>query len=112
MKNLFIVIVLAVAVLNVYATDVKSKTSKTTCVSGKVTDKITGEALAGVKIQIAGYNKTVYTDFEGNFKLDFSGEGNQTIKASYISYEENIITNLNVETNSGNNLMMTLTPKQ
>jgi len=111
MKTLFTVLVLVIAMLNVNATDVKNKTSKTTSISGKVTDKITGEALAGVKIQITGYNKTVYTDFEGNFKFDFSVEGNQILKASYISYEENTITNVNVETDSGNNLMVKLTPK-
>ncbi|HAF27992.1 MAG TPA: TonB-dependent receptor [Bacteroidales bacterium] len=60
----------------------------TTSVSGKVLDKITGEALAGVKVSIQGTEKSVYTDFDGNFEIDGVRPGNRELTASYISYKE------------------------
>ena len=64
----------------------------TTSVYGKVLDKITGEALAGVKISIDGTEKSVYTDFDGNFEIDGVREGQLEIKAQYISYEQKVET--------------------
>lgn len=62
----------------------------TTSVSGKVLDKITGEALAGVKVSVHGYDKSTYTDFEGNFEIDGVRPGNVELNTSYISYKEQI----------------------
>lgn len=64
----------------------------TTSVSGKVLDKITGEALAGVKINIEGTTETVYTDFDGNFEIEGIREGKREIKAQYISYKQKVET--------------------
>jgi len=60
----------------------------TTSVSGRVLDKITGEALTGVKVMINGTDKATYTDFDGNFELTNLTPGNHELKASYISYKE------------------------
>jgi len=64
----------------------------TTSVSGKVLDKITGEALAGVKISIEGTEKSVYTDFDGHFEIGGIREGKLEIKAQYISYKQKVET--------------------
>ena len=57
----------------------------TTSISGKVFDKISGEALTGVKVSIDGTEKTVYSDFDGNFEISNIKPGNHKITASYIS---------------------------
>ena len=64
----------------------------TTSVSGKVLDKITGEALVGVKVSVEGSEKTVYTDFEGNFEIENVRPGNIELTASYISYKKKVET--------------------
>lgn len=60
----------------------------TTSVSGTVLDNITGEALAGVKVSVKGTEKSVYTDFDGNFELEGVKEGPMEIQAQYISYKQ------------------------
>lgn len=73
----------------------------TTSVSGKVLDKITGEALAGVKVSIQGSEKTVYTDFDGNFEIENVKSGNLELTASYISYKNKVET-LSVDLSKSN----------
>lgn len=60
----------------------------TTSVSGIVLDKITGEALVGVKVTLDGSDQSVYTDFDGNFEFDGVIPGNVELTASYISYKK------------------------
>lgn len=59
----------------------------TTSVSGKVLDKTTGEPLVGVKISYPGQEKSVYTDFDGNFEINNVKPGNTELTTSYISYK-------------------------
>lgn len=73
----------------------------TTSVSGKVLDKITGEALAGVKITVNGTEKSVYSDFDGNFEINGVREGNVEIAASYISYK-NTVELVNIDLTKSN----------
>lgn len=71
----------------------KSKSAvMTTSVSGKVLDKITGEALVGVKVSVQGSEKSVYTDFDGNFEIEGVRAGNVELTASYISYKKKVET--------------------
>jgi hypothetical protein len=112
MKTLLLAFALLNIVVNSNATDIKSKNSTATCISGKVLDINTGETLAGVKIEIAGTNNVVYTDFDGNFKINISTSENIELKASYISYNENILTDVKVGNNSDNKIMVKLTSKK
>ena len=69
----------------------------TTTVSGKVLDKITGEALAGVKVEL-GSESTTYTDFEGNFEVNNVKPGNIELVASYISYKNKVeVVNIDLQ---------------
>jgi len=94
MKKIALIIVSLMIFSVTFANKTSEENSKgenavmTTSVSGKVFDKITGEALAGVKVTIDGTNKSVYTDFDGNFEIEGLREGEVEIMASYISYEE------------------------
>lgn len=70
-----------------------SKNEKNLSISGKIIDSVSKEALAGVKISIEGINKTVYTDFEGNFNIEIPSNLNLSqLKISYISYEEKSVS--------------------
>lgn len=62
-------------------------TKKTTELKGVVTDKL-GSPLAGVEINVPSIDKKIYTDFEGNFVVSDLPLEKQSIKLSYISFEE------------------------
>jgi hypothetical protein len=79
----------------------------TTSISGKVFDKITGETLAGVKVSINGTEKTVYSDFDGNFEISNIKPGNHKITASYISYKEKE-ENINVDIEKTNDIQLAI----
>lgn len=68
----------------------------TTSLSGIVLDTETGEALTGVAIRFEGSDETVYTDFDGNFKINNIVPGKYNVLSSYISYSENKLKNVNV----------------
>lgn len=68
-------------------------------VTGKVVDFISGEALTGVEISIEGTDQKVYSDFDGNFKFDNLDKGEYNMVASFISYENSLIENLDTNQN-------------
>jgi hypothetical protein len=74
-----------------------------TSLSGIVLDNETGEALAGVAIKFEGSKETVYTDFDGNFKIENVVPGTYNVLSSYISYADNTFKEVNV--NGKNNLI-------
>lgn len=84
-------------------------TLNTTSLTGIVLDNVTGEALTGVAISFEGSNETVYTDFDGNFKIDNIVPGNYNIQSNYISYTDNKLKNVNV---SGQNNVIRLVLKK
>lgn len=56
---------------------------------GIVTDKTTGEALAGAKVTVVETGKVVYTDFDGKFTLEGIAEGaTYTFEISSLGYED------------------------
>lgn len=98
MKKLAIIIVSLLVFSTTFATNHNDESGKsksaamTTSISGKVLDKITGEALAGVKVSIEGTEQSVYTDFDGNFELGGVKEGQLELKAQFISYKQKVET--------------------
>jgi hypothetical protein len=66
-------------------------------ISGKVIDFNSGEVLAGVEVMIEGSSKKVYTDFDGNFKIENLKPGAYNLIASYISYNKSFIEKLDIE---------------
>lgn len=61
-------------------------------VSGKVSDIITGEALAGVKVLVEETETIAYSDFDGKFVINGLTPGDYTLSATFISYESTILT--------------------
>lgn len=91
MKQILSLLVVSMLALSLMAANEDSKkesvdaTSTTVnIIKGKVVDKITGEALAGVSVKLND-NTTVYTDFEGNFTLNIT-QSRAKICLSLISY--------------------------
>jgi len=58
----------------------------TTTITGQVIDKVTGEALAGVKISLNKSETVVYSDLDGNFEISNVNVGNNNIRTNLISY--------------------------
>jgi hypothetical protein len=65
----------------------KNETNKVTKISGQVIDHKTDETLAGVKVNIAGCDKAVYTDFDGAFQIECDLSKQTEVSLSLISYE-------------------------
>ena len=55
--------------------------------NGMVVEEATGEPLAGARIILAGYDKEIFSDFDGNFTIEGLAPGNYDIEVSFISYE-------------------------
>jgi hypothetical protein len=64
---------------------------KPVAVRCKVVDKVSGEALAGVKVNVEGTHIDLYTDLEGTFVIDRILPGAYSLKLSFISYEDLLI---------------------
>lgn len=65
-------------------------------ITGQVNDFVTGESLAGVVVTVDGTDQTTYTDLDGNFKFNGMLPGKYNLVFSYISYNKNLIENLDV----------------
>jgi outer membrane receptor protein involved in Fe transport len=61
--------------------------AQTGILRGKVTDKATGEELAGANVYIKGTTQGVSSDLDGNFELRNIAAGTYTFICSYISYK-------------------------
>ncbi len=72
-----------------FASNDKAPALATTTLSGQVIDKTTGEVLAGVKIELD--EKVVYSDLEGNFKINNIVPGSYKINTSLISYNSSSV---------------------
>ncbi|MBU2650264.1 MAG: carboxypeptidase-like regulatory domain-containing protein, partial [Bacteroidetes bacterium] len=79
-------------------------------ITGKVTDKLSGEELVCANIFIDGLDMKVCTDVEGKFSISNLEPGNYTIKVSYISYKETVVENVRIKKNKSNELEILLEP--
>jgi iron complex outermembrane recepter protein len=86
-KVLFILLAIATMQLANASKKNIETSSQATTITGKITDKNTGEALAGVEVHLLDTEFTVYTDFEGKFEFKNIQAGAHAIKAEYISYQ-------------------------
>lgn len=68
-------------------------------ITGKVTDKKTGEAIIGAGVKIVGLNKGIATDVEGSYTIAGLAPGKYVISTSYISYQPKNITEIEVKAN-------------
>ena len=57
-------------------------------ISGTITDRLSGEELAGVCVKIAGTELKTYTDFDGNYHFKEIKEGDYQLEIDFISYQK------------------------
>lgn len=65
-------------------------------ISGKVSDKKTGETLIGVTVKIAGTTKGISTDVDGRYQISGITAGKYILEASYVGYLTKRITEIEV----------------
>ena len=95
MKKVFVLIVaLCIGLAYSYADNegTSENPAATTSMNGKVIDKITGETLAGVMVQLDGTDNYVFSDFDGNFTFNDLKPAEYNLTCSLISYEKNEIS--------------------
>ena len=75
----------------------KNTPAQTISVSGRVSDFLSGENLAGVEVKIEGTDLKTYTDFDGNFEFKNLKPGIYSLIASIISYDKSLVENFKAE---------------
>lgn len=76
-------------------------------ITGKITDKKTGEELIGVSVQIEGTSVGTATDFEGKFTLNLA-PGMYNLIFSYISYNKKVVKGIEVKAKETTPVSITL----
>ena len=101
MKKAIITLFLAAFFGFVFADNDGTKSSEpaetplqTVTLTGCVVDLSSGEALTGVEVKIDGTDFKAYTDFDGNFEIPDVKPGKYNVIASYISYNNSLIENM------------------
>lgn len=96
MKKIIFSILLFVASVSLFAGQTSTNESQNTqvsvsnSISGKVVDKDTKEALAGVAVMANG--QKVYTDLDGNFTISNLCGSNCELSINMISYEPQTVS--------------------
>ena len=65
-------------------------------ISGRVTDKNTGETLLGLSVKVGGSTNGVMTDVEGRYILSGLKAGKNSVTFSYVGYKSKNITDVEV----------------
>lgn len=87
--------IVALGITNVQANEPEVENStalNAVQIDGKVTDHLTGEALAGVSLKLKGSDVKTYSDLNGNFKIDGVTPGTYDIVVDYVSYKKTTLT--------------------
>ena len=86
MKRITLILAVLISIITLFAVTEKVPVLTTTTITGQVIDKVTGEALAGVKISLNKSETVVYSDLDGNFEISNVKVGNNSIRTNLISY--------------------------
>jgi hypothetical protein len=89
MKKIILAVLVCVTCLggfSVKADGIVDDAASTTVVNGKVTDRNTGEGLAGARILVKETGLRIYSDFEGNFVINNLRPGTYSLEVELISY--------------------------
>ncbi|NEU07657.1 TonB-dependent receptor [Flavihumibacter sp. R14] len=65
-------------------------------ISGRVTDKKTGETLIGLTVKTGGTTNGVFTDVEGRYTLSNLTPGKHSVTFTYVGYKSKTITDIEV----------------
>ncbi|HPD65438.1 MAG TPA: TonB-dependent receptor [Bacteroidia bacterium] len=79
-------------------------------VSGKITDKTTGDPLIGANVFLKGTNKGTATGLDGSFKISDVRPGIYDVEFTYIGYKKMVLTAVRIEKNENKVLNIKLEP--
>ncbi|MDZ7691218.1 MAG: TonB-dependent receptor [Balneolaceae bacterium] len=79
-------------------------------IEGKVIDSSTGESIIGANILVMGTDQGTATDMEGEFELDVT-PGTYDLRVSYISYAQQTVTGITVNSEEEVELTIRLQPQ-
>ncbi|MGB9586787.1 MAG: carboxypeptidase-like regulatory domain-containing protein, partial [Armatimonadota bacterium] len=79
-------------------------------ITGRVTDKSTGEPLVGATVLLEGTRLGAATDIDGYYTLLNVPPGNYTLKVSMVGYAETRVTNVKVSVDFTTKLDVALEP--
>lgn len=88
------------------------ESASSSSISLSVKDKLTGESLTGVLITISETGTKTYTDLEGNCSIQNIPAGKYKILASYVSYKETILEEVNILAGNTENIIIELSPSR
>ncbi len=66
-------------------------------ISGFVSDRQTGETLAGVMVELEGTTTKVYTDLDGRFTIQSITPGSYNLVLTLISYNNSLVEDIKVQ---------------
>lgn len=93
MLNKIMIVVLVLLLIPCLAFASDGTTGK---LSGRATDKTTGEPLPSLNIMIVGTTLGASTDMNGNYFINNIPAGTYSVEASYIGYEKILVENLKI----------------
>jgi hypothetical protein len=77
-------------------------------ISGEVLDLTTGESLTGVTVKIEGTDIETFTDLDGNFEFESILPGDYNLVFSFISYNNSLVEDLQVNASETKTLKVKL----
>jgi hypothetical protein len=106
MRKVILVLVLNLTIISSFAQQL------TQTIRGVVVDKISQVPLPGVNVILLGSEplKGTTTDIDGQFRLSGVAVGKQTLKMIFLGYEEQVLSNLVV--NSGKELVLQISMEE
>ena len=90
--------------LILFILNVLSVAAQTGRISGKVTDKKTGEPLIGLTVKVEGTAKGVSTDVEGRYNIGGLAAGRYTLAFSYVGYQAKKVSDIAVKAGTVSNM--------
>ena len=105
MKQHILIFIFILSGMFTFAGNDMNEKDKTTLISGKVIDKISGEEIVGAEIKVD--DKIIYTDLNGNFSASININKTEAI-VKYISYND---TKIKIDPYSYNTILIELTSK-
>lgn len=112
MKKTILAFILAAIAIGSFAREPVADTDNSSLltIEGTVSDKISGESLAGAKVKLEGSEIVRYTDFNGRFTIEHLKPGEYTVLVEYISYDTEKLEKISLEDAGGVPLDIKLQP--
>ncbi len=83
-----------ISIASLFFLIITTLSAQTGTIEGIVTDKKTGESIVGATVLLESLKKGASTDLDGKFRLEGIPSGKYILKASYISYETEELTDV------------------